>query len=171
MRRPLISTFLLLSLLACSSGEGGASTYISAQVGGKYWSGPASDGVLVYTAEIPDGPGFVSTVAAHTIAGGKEFLALGLPTPPAVGSYSLDGLAAFATFSACPDQDLADCIYWKQVPGDPGTLSITHIEPTTGLIEGTFAFTAYLLGDSTAAKKSIMQGQFAIVAPSVFILE
>lgn len=171
MRSSLIPTLLLLALVSCNDGGGPTPTYINALVGGKYWSGPASEGVVVYPAGIPNGPGLIYTNAAHTIPGGKQFLALGLPTAPAVGSYAVDGLTAFATYSACPDQDLPDCIYWRQVPGDPGTLTITHIEPTTGLIEGTFGFTAYLLGDSTAEKKSIADGQFAIVAPSAFIPE
>lgn len=171
MHRPLIALLLVAAVVACNDGEGVAPTYIHAQVGGKYWSGPASEGTVVYPGGAPDGAGLIYTVATHSISGGKEFLSLDLPTTPSIGSYPLDGISAFATFAACPDQDLADCIYWKPVAGHAGTLSITHVDPATGLIEGTFSFTGYLLRDTTKATKSITEGQFSITAGSVFLLE
>jgi len=171
MRRTLIAVSLLSGLVACGDGEGPVPSYIHAQVGGSYWSAPASEGVVVFPGAVPDGPGVIYTAAMRTVGGGTQILSLDLPNPPSVGSYPLDDLTAFATFASCPTQNVADCAYWTPVPGHPGTLAITHIEPTTGLIEGTFVFTGYLLGDSTATTKSITQGQFSILAPSVFILE
>ena len=66
MRSSLIPTLLLLALVFCNDGGGPTPTYINALVGGKYWSGPASEGVVVYPAGIPNGPGLIYTIAAHT---------------------------------------------------------------------------------------------------------
>ena len=169
MRRSLIALLLLMSIAACNDGPGVAPTYIHAQVDGKYWTGSASTGVVVYPGGVPDGPGFIYTVATHSISGGKEFLSLDLPTAAAVGSYPIDGAAATGTFAACPNQDLVDCIYWRPVAGHPGTLTITRVDPATGSIEGTFSFTAYMLGDSTKLTKSLTQGQFSITATGVIL--
>ena len=83
-------------------------------------------------------------------------LSLLLPMPPDLGAHALDGSTAMASFGSCPDDILADCIGWTAVAEDPGTLTIDRVDPTTGLIEGDFAFTA---------------GHFRIYAPSVFILQ
>jgi len=171
MRRSLIALLLFATVTACNDGPGAAPAYIHAQVDGKYWTGPASEGVVVYPIDAPDGAGLIYTVATHSISGGKEFISLDLPTAAAIGSYPLDGVAATATFAACPEPDAADCIYWRPVAGHGGTLTITNVDAATGLIEGTFSFTAYLLGDTTKVTKSITQGQFSISAPTAFVLE
>jgi hypothetical protein len=72
---------------------------------------------------------------------------------------------------SCPNNILADCIWWAPIASDPGTLEITSIDPETGRMTGTFSFKGYALGDSTGATRMITAGSFDIRAPGVFILE
>ncbi len=168
MRHTLISALTLVTLAACNDSGDPTRTYINARIDGTYWSGPASEGQVVYTVEGPAGPGIIVSIASIRVGSGSQVLSLGLVNPPALGTAALDGAAGRGSWNSCPNNILADCASWSAIPSDPGTLTITKIDPGTGLIEGTFSFTAYLLGNSTAAKKSITEGQFAILAPSVF---
>jgi hypothetical protein len=167
MRHTLIATIVLLALPGCASNDGPIPTYITATVAGSHWTGPASEGMVVYTPDAPDGPGFIYSIASHPATGGVEYLAIDLPNGATTGSFPLDGLTATAAFAFCPGPQQADCSAWKPVGGHPGTLTITRFEAETGLIEGTFSFTGYLAGDSTAATKTITNGLFSIVAPLV----
>ena len=166
MRRTLILIAFCTTLAACGGGEEDSS-YIRAMIDGSMWSAEASDEV-VYLVDGPDG---IVSVASRTVGGGSQIFSVVLPNPPGLGTTSLDGSAAHAAYSTCPNVDLADCASWVAIASDPGILTITRIEPNTGLIEGGFAFRGHLLGQPAGPTRMISSGWFVIHAPSVFILE
>ena len=169
MRRTLTAALLLITLAACGDGEGKAGAYIRASFDGGTWSAAATEGEIAYYVE--SGTGGIATIASRQIGAGSKFIALSLPLPPDLGVHALDGVVARATFASCPNDILADCISWTAVAEHPGTLTIDQVDPTTGLIEGDFAFTGYALGDPKGAAKAFTAGHFRIYAPSVFILQ
>ncbi len=169
MRRTLTAALVLISLAACGDGEGKAGAYIRASFDGGTWSAAATEGEIAYYVE--SGSGGIFTIASRQIGAGSQFLALVLPMPPDLGTHALNGSTAMASFGSCLDDILADCIGWEAVAEDPGTLTIDQVDPTTGLIEGDFAFTAYTFGDPAGSTKVFTAGHFRIYAPSVFILE
>lgn len=171
MRRSLLALIAALSLAGCGDGEGSGTPFIRASFDGKLWSAEAQEGTVVYVAEDPDGAGKLFTIASRRVGGGSQYLSMNLPMPPAVGAYALDGQAALATFASCPNDVLGDCISWTAVPEHPGTLIIDRIDPVDGLIEGSFVFNGYALGNPEGPSKSFTAGRFRIYAPSVFILE
>jgi hypothetical protein len=165
--RALIFAAALVLLSGCGDGEGIGAPYIAADVDGIGWRGSASEGVVAYSVDDPEGSGSIFTVASR----GHQLLVLNLPNPPAIGSWSLGGDSADASFLSCPNNELADCISWEAITSHPGTLEITAIDPESGRIAGTFSFKGYALGDSTGATRMITAGSFDIRAPGVFILE
>ncbi|MEO6066367.1 MAG: hypothetical protein ABIQ41_00130 [Gemmatimonadales bacterium] len=167
MRRTLILIAFCTTLAACGGGEEDSS-YIRAMIDGSMWSAEASEGEVVYLVDGPDG---IVSVASRTVGGGSQIFSVVLPNPPGLGTTSLDGSAAHAAYSTCPNVDLADCASWVAIASDPGILTITRIEPNTGLIEGGFAFRGHLLGQPVGPTKTISSGWFVVYAPSVFILE
>jgi hypothetical protein len=169
--RALIFTVALVLLSGCGDGEGIGAPYIAADVDGIGWRGSASEGVVAYSVDDPEGSGSISTIASRQIPPGNQLLSLNLPNPPAVGTWSLGGDSATAAFMSCPNNVLADCIWWAPIASDPGTLEITAIDPESGRIAGTFTFKGYALGDSTGASRNFTGGRFDIRAPGVFILE
>jgi hypothetical protein len=168
----VLTSLLLLSLLAgCGTDEGTAGPYLQASISGVSWREAASEGVVVYSVDHPDGSGSIFTIAARDVGAGVQLLSLNLPNPPAIGTYPLTGGEVGAVFSSCPNNVLADCISFTPVPAHPGTLEITSIDPETGRITGTFSFTGYALGDTTGSIKHVTGGSFDIRAPGVFVLE
>lgn len=159
MRRTIALTAALL-LASCGSDEGDAS-YISAVIDGQVWSAEAMEGEVAYYVEGGDG---IWTMASRPIGSGNQFFALVVPKPPEVGTYPIDEFIARMSFASCPDDVLADCIFWSATPEDPGTLTIERVDPTTGLIEGRFSFTGYALGDPDGATRSFSGGQFRFFA-------
>ena len=171
MRRSLIALMAMLSLVGCTDGEGPGAPFIRATVDGKVWIAEAQEGTVVYVVDDPDGAGKIFTIASRHLGGGSQYITLNLPMPPAIGTYQLDGAAAHATYASCPDDVLADCISWSAVAAHPGTLIIDRIDPVDGVIEGSFVFDGYALGNPEGTSKSFTGGRFRIYAPSVFILE
>lgn len=168
MRRSLTAVFLLAALAGCGDGEGEGGSFIRASFDGALWSAEASEGQVVYLVEGPDG---VSSRASRPVGGGSQFISLTLPFPPDLGTHALDGITAYAAYGSCPNDELADCIYWSAVAEHPGTLTIDRTDPESGLIEGAFSFIGYALGDPEGEAKVFSSGRFRIYAPSVFILE
>lgn len=162
MLRTLSGGLLLLALAGCGSEEGSASAALAVRVDGTWWRAPASEGVVVYSGSDPEGAGYVYTAGLVRTGSGNEFLSLDLPNPPAVGTYSLGGTTAFATFLSCPAPDAAACAFWSTIPSDPGTVSITAIDTAAGTIAGTFSFRGHFSGDSAGAVKTFSGGQFVI---------
>jgi hypothetical protein len=162
----------LLTLLCCAflvagcGDEEGSSSYIAATIDGLPWRETALQGEVAYGVEQPDG--WIFTIASRPYHNGHQLFSLNLPLSPVVGTYVLDGGATNAAFSSCPDDILADCIYWRPVAGHPGTLKITAVDAATGWIAGTFSFAGYPLGDSTGAARSFTNGEFKIQAPAAF---
>lgn len=170
MRRTLTPLLATIVLASCG-GDEGADTFIRANLGGALWSAAAAEGIVVYSVDFPDGGAEISVIASKRIGAGSQFIALNLPIPPDVGSYPLDGTTTRVAYASCPDNVLADCIYWSSVTQHPGTLTIDHVDPEAGIIEGDFAVTGYALGDTTGTTKLFTGGHFRIHAPSVFTLE
>lgn len=171
MRRSVMVTLLAFALLSCGDGEGAPHSYIRASIDGIVWSATATEGQVIYTVEEPAGPGIIVSIASRRQGAGSQTLVLGLDNPPALGTIALDGVAGRASYLSCPNDILADCAPWYAIPSDPGSVTITRIEPASGLIEGTFAFTGHLLADSTGPTEAFTAGRFVIFAPGVFILE
>jgi hypothetical protein len=160
MRRTIALVIALL-LVGCGSEEGDAS-YISAVIDGQVWSAEALEGEVAYYVEGGDG---IWTFASRPIASGNQFFALVVPLPPDVGTYPLDAYIARVSFASCPNDVLADCIWWGAVPEDPGSITIERVDPATGEIEGKFSFTGYALGDPEGATRQFAAGQFRFFAP------
>ena len=171
MRRSLITLMTMLSLAGCGDGDGSGTPFIRASFDGQLWSAEAQEGTLVYGAGSPDSGGTVWTLASRKAGGGSQFIAMNLPMPPSIGTHAINGSTALATYASCPNDVLADCIYWAAVAEHPGTLIIDRIDPVDGLIEGSFMFNGYALGNPAGSSKSFTAGRFRIYAPSVFILE
>ena len=171
MRRSVLTLIALLCVAGCGDGEGTGNAFIRATFDGRVWSAEAQEGIVVYDVDSPDAGGTVWSLASRPAGRGSQYLALNLPMPPAIGTYALDGSTARATFGSCPGGDVADCISWSAVAQHPGTLIIDRIDPAEGLIEGSFVFNGYALGDPDGPSKSFLAGRFRIYAPSVFILE
>lgn len=171
MRRSLIALFATLSLAGCGDGEGTGTAFIRASFDGKMWSAEAQEGTVVYGVGSPDSGGTIWTLARRPYGGGSQFIALNLPMTPTIGTHPLNGSTALATFASCPNDVVGDCIYWSAVAEHPGTLIIDRIDPVDGLIEGSFVFNGYALGNPEGPSKSFTAGRFRIYAPSVFILE
>lgn len=169
MRRPLTLLFTTLVLASCG-GDEGADTFIRANVGGSLWSAAAEEGMVVYSVDFPDGGAEISVIASKEIGAGSQFIALNLPIPPDVGSYALDGTTTRVAYASCPDNVLADCIYWSSVAQHPGTLTIDHVDLEAGIVEGDFTVTGYALGDTAGTTKLFTGGHFRIHAPSAFAL-
>ena len=171
MRRSLTLLVALLSLAACSDGEGPGTPFIRVTLDGQPWSAEAQEGTVVFPPADPDGAGRIFTLASRPYGGGSQILTMDLPMPPALGTYALDGVTAAATFTSCPNDVLADCIGWSAVAEHPGALIIDRIDPVDGVIEGAFVFNGYALGNPLGQSKSFTAGRFRIRAPSVFVLE
>ena len=160
-------TLLCCALLVAGCGdEEGPASYIATTIDGVEWRGMVEEAQPVYTVT----GNWVSAVGFRKVSGGGQLFYLNLPFPPSVGSWALGTDTAFASWMACPDQDL-DCIYYPAVESDPGVLTITAIEPNSGRIQGTFSFTGYALGDTLNPTKSFTNGTFDIRAPAAFRLE
>jgi hypothetical protein len=166
MRRTIALVIALL-LVGCGTEEGDAS-YISAVIDGQVWSAEALEGEVAYYVEGGDG---IWTVASRPILNGSQLFSLVIPYPPDLGTVPLDGLASRVSYASCPDDILADCIYWSATAEAPGSLTIEEVDPNTGLIAGTFSFTGYALGDPEGTNKTFTGGRFRIFAPDVFVLE
>jgi hypothetical protein len=163
-------TLLLCGLILVGCGdEEGASPYIAATIDGIRWSGPASDGVVSYVVEHPGG--WIYTMASRPYRKGHQHLVLNLPLVIALGTYPIDGDTADASFLSCPDDVLADCIWWSPVANDAGTLEVTDFDLESGRIAGTFSFEGYPMGDSTGTPRQFTGGAFEIDARGVFVLE
>lgn len=162
MLRPLTLGLILAALGGCTDGGPDTGPYLAASIDGVAFRRPASDGVVVYSVDAPDGAGMVFSVASRRSIGGVEYLAIDLPNPPAVGTYHLGGDSATATYATCPTEALTDCASWTAIASDPGTLEIAAIDTASGSIEGTFAFHGHFLGDSAGAVKPVTEGRFRI---------
>ena len=171
MRRSLTLLVTLFSLAGGGEGEGTGQAFIRASFDGQMWSAEAQEGIVVFGVGSPDSGGTVWSLASRPAGGGSQFIALNLPMPPAIGTYELNGSGALATYASCPNDLVADCIYWSAVSEHPGTLIIDRIDPVDGLIEGAFVFNGYALGNPQGSSKSFTAGRFRIYAPSVFTLE
>jgi hypothetical protein len=167
MRRSVI-LLGLLALLGCGDGEGDGTSFIRVTVDGVVWSAEASEGEVAYYVEGGDG---IVSLAIRTRSGIDQIVSIVLPLPPELGDHPLDGATARAAYSACPNYLESDCIYYEAVAEYPGTLTISHVDPSTGVIEGSFSFVGRALGDPEGEAKPVTAGKFRIFAPSVFILE
>lgn len=163
MLRPLITTVIVAAALAgCNGEESPPTPFIGASVAGTAWVRPASEGQVVYTVDAPDGPGTVYSIASRSFGSSREYLAIDLPNPPRLGTFSLGGDTAFATYAICTGAAAAPCSSWRAIASDPGTLTITAIDTSAGTIAGSFAFHGHLGGESAGDVKNVTAGRFLI---------
>lgn len=164
-----LTLLFTLALLAACEGDEGSATYIQASIDGLPWREAASEGIVAYTVEDPDG--WIFTSASRSHANGRQTLILNIPMPVTVGTYPLDGHVANAAVSACPNGMADDCMWWGLAPGRSGVLTVTSVDHLEGNIIGSFSFDAYPLRDTTNVPLHLTSGKFEIHAEAADMLD
>lgn len=163
MPRALTLALFTAGLLACNGDESSASPFLSATVDGHAWYARTSEGIVVYDVDHPDDGGYVYAISVTPQGKGERFIALNLPYPVVPGRYRVGASVAYAAYAVCPTAvGEPDCQIWGAIPDDAGTLEITSVDSTTGMVEGALSFTGYLGNTPEGSKASIARGRFAL---------